>query len=152
VFPRGIGIDWQHHNPNPDIAMLNAIAQGKPRILKSLSESQLNTLRLAAGMMYLWGTNHAKEWFPPDFETDLALDRDAAARMVLFHAIHCVEVANYKDSGAAKQVEILAASDSCEPCKKIAGKRFKLNDVIELPYEHCTHEIGCRCTLIAVLK
>ncbi len=152
VFPRGIGIDWQHHNPTRDIAILNAIAQGKPRILKSLSESQLNTLRLAAGMMYLWGTNHAKEWLPPDFETNLALDRDAATRMVLFHAIHRVEVANYKDNGVAKQVEILVASDSCEACKKIAGKRFKLNDVIELPYEHCTNEIGCRCTLIAVLK
>jgi len=150
VFPRGIGIDWHHHDPAHDIAMLNAIFDGKPKILARLNESQSDTLRLVAGMMYLWGTNQGKEWLPPDFETELAIDNDAAARMFLFHATHRVNIANYKRSGVVKQVEILAAQDSCDECKKISGKRFKLNDVPELPYEHCTHEMGCRCTLLPI--
>jgi hypothetical protein len=152
VFPRGLGIDWRHHSPTRDIAILKAIANGQPGILKGLSRDQLDALRLAAGMTYLWGTNHASEWLPPDFQTNLVLDKDAAARMVLFHALHCVEMAEYQKNGVVKQVEILAASDSCDACKKIAGKRYKVNDVIELPHEHCTHEMGCRCTLIAVLN
>lgn len=152
VFPRGIGIDWKHHNPAHDIAMLNAIFGSKPKILARLNDSQSDALRLVAGMMYLWGTNQGKEWLPPDFETDLAMDNDAAARMFLFHATHRVNIANYKQSGVVKQVEILAAQDSCDACKKISGKRFKLSEVPELPYEHCTHEMGCRCTLLPITK
>lgn len=152
VFPRGIGIDWKHHNPAHDIAMLNAIFGSKPKILARLNDSQSDALRLVAGMMYLWGTNQGKEWLPPDFETDLAMDNDAAARMFLFHATHRVNIVNYKQSGVVKQVEILAAQDSCDACKKISGKRFKLSEVPELPYEHCTHEMGCRCALLPITK
>ncbi len=129
------GIDWRKSNAH--VLLLSKFLSPRQADDFALSESWKAAL---------------KEWLSPDFETNLVLDRDAATRMVLFHAIHRVEVANYKDSGVVKQVEILAASDSCEACKKIAGKRFKLNDVIELPYEHCTNEIGCRCTLITVLK
>jgi len=128
VFPRGMGIDWDHHDPDHDITMLNAIFDGKPKILALLNESQSYTLRLVSGMMYLWGTNQGKEWLPLDFETELAIDNDAAARMFLFHAMYRVNIANYKRSGV-KQVEILAAQDSCDECKKISGKRFTINGV-----------------------
>ena len=150
VFPRGIGIDWKHHNPAQNIAMLNAIFGSKPKILARLSESQSEALRLVAGMMYLWGTNQSKEWLSPDLKTNLAIDNNAAARMFLFHATHRVNIANYRQSGVVKQVKISAAQDSCNACKKISGKRFKLNEVPELPYEHCTHEMGCRCILLPI--
>jgi hypothetical protein len=150
IFSRGIGIDWKHHNPTRDIAMLNAIFGSKPKILTRLNDYQLGALRLAAGMIYLLGTNQGKEWLPPNFETGLPMDNDAAARMFFFHASHQVNVANYKQSGVVKQVDILTAQDSCDACKKISGNRYKLNEVLELPYEHCTHEMGCRCTLIPI--
>lgn len=152
VFPRGIGIDWSRHNPAHDIEMLNAIFGSKPKILACLNDSQSDTLRLAAGMMYLWGKNQAGEWLPPDFQTALTMDNDAAARMFLFHAIYQSNVANYMQSGVVKQVEILVSQDACEACKKISGKRFKLSEVPELPHEHCTHEMGCRCTLLPVVR
>ena len=103
-------------------------------------------------MDYLMGTNQVKEWLPLNFETGLAIDNDAAARMFVFYASHQADVANYRQSGVVKQVEVLAAQNSCEACKKISGKKFKLNQVIELPYEYCTHEMGCRCILIPVIK
>ena len=152
VFPRGIGIGWKHYNPARDMAMLNIIFSGKPRILASLSDSHLDKLRLVAGMMYLWGTNQCKEWLPPNFETDLAMDNDAAARMFVFYASHQISLADYKRSGVVKQVEISATQDSCNACKRIAGKRYKLNEVPELPYEHCMHQMGCRCTLLPITK
>jgi hypothetical protein len=152
VFPRGMGIDWKHYDPKRDITMLNIIFGSKPKILARLNDGQLDTLRFAAGMIYLWGTNQGQEWLPPDFQTGLVMDNDAATRMFFFHASHRVNIDNYKQSGVIKQVEILATQDSCDACKKISGKRFKLNDVIELPYEHCTHEMGCRCTVSPIVK
>jgi hypothetical protein len=152
VFPRGIGIDWKHHNPARDLEMLNAIFGSKPKILACLDDSQSDALRLAAGMMYLWGTDQVKEWLPSDFKINLAMDNDAAARMFLFHVTHQVNIANYRQSGVVKQVEILAAQDSCDACKKISGKRFILSQVPELPYEHCTHKMGCRCTILPITK
>jgi hypothetical protein len=42
---------------------------------------------------------------------------------------------------------ISCANDSlvCPACKKLSGKRFKISEVPELPYEQCTSEMGCRC-------
>jgi len=153
VFPRGMGIDWKHYNPAHDITILNFIFGRKPKILARLDDKQSLILRLVAGMMYLWGTNRAKkEWLPPDFETSLAMDNHAAARMFIFHATYLANIADYKQSRVVKRVEILAAPDSCDACKKISGKRFKLSEVPELPYEHCTHKMGCRCTLLPIVK
>lgn len=152
VFPRGMGVDWKHYDPKQDIPMLNIIFGSKPKILARLNDGQLDMLRLAAGMIYLCGTNKGQEWLPPDFQTGLAMDNNTAIRMFYFHALHQMNIYNYGQSGVVKQVEILAMQDSCDACKKISGKRFKLNDVIELPYEHCTHEMGCRCTVVPIVK
>ena len=147
MFPRGINVDWKHHNPAHDVAMLKVMFQAKPKILSSLNDEQMGHLRLAAGMMYLWGTNQAKNWLPDDFETDLIMDNDAAARMILFYASHLRSIAQYRAAGV-KTVEILATDDSCAACKKLARKKYKINEVPELPYEKCTSEVGCRCTTI----
>ena len=72
--------------------------------------------------------------------------------MFSFYALHHVNIVNYKQSGVVKQVEIFATQDSCDACKKISGKRFSLDQVLELPYEHCTHEMGCRCTLLPITE
>jgi hypothetical protein len=152
VFSRGTGTDWKHYNPKQDITMLNIIFGSKPKILACLNDDQLDTLRLAAGMLYLWGTNQGQEWLPPDFQTGLAMDNNTVVRMFYFYASHQANIDNYKQSGVVKQVEILATQNSCDACKKISGKRFKLNNVIELPYEHCTHEMGCRCTVVPIVK
>lgn len=152
VFPRGIGIDWKNHNPARDIEMLKLIFGNRPKILSRLNDDQLAALRLAAGMIYLLGTNQGKEWLPTGLQTGLSMDNDSATRIFFFYASHQANIANYRQSGVVKQVEILAAPNSCEACKKISGKKFKLNEVLELPHEHCTHKMGCRCTLLPVVK
>lgn len=151
VFPRGIGVDWKNHNPNRNVELLRLIFDGRPRILSRLSNDQLAALRPAAGMISLLGVSQGSQWLPADFETGLAMDNDAAVRMLSFHAMHQVDMASYRQGGV-KQVEIRAAEDSCEACKKISGRKFKLNEAPELPHEHCTHKMGCRCMALAVLK
>jgi hypothetical protein len=147
VFPRGMGIDWKQYNPAGDLAMLKFVFESKPKILGQLDNGQLNSLRVAAGMMYLWGSNECKNWLPPGFETSLAMDNDTAARMFLFRASHGSNLESYRQSRVVKSVIILSAQDSCEACRKISNKTYKLNQVLELPFEHCTHKMGCRCTL-----
>lgn len=151
VFPRGMGIDWKNHNPNRDVEMMNNIFSSRPKILSKLRDEKLDMFRQGAAMMSLWGKNTAKDWLPPDLTTELSFDVDTAARMFLFHASHKTSLEQYRKSGVVKFVEILAAQDSCDECKKFTKKKYKLNEVPELPHENCTHEKGCRCTLIPVV-
>jgi hypothetical protein len=147
VFPRGINIDWKHYSPTHYVAMLKTMFGGRPKILSSLDDQQMEYLRIAAGMTYLWGTNQADNWLPDNFETGLIMDNDAAARMIFFYASHQLNVAQYRAAGA-KTVEILATDNSCSACKKLAKRKYKLGEVPELPYEKCTSEMGCRCTTV----
>ena len=151
VFPRGLGTDWKNYNPDNDAELLNFIFTNKPKILSGVIDDDLDILRVGASMMSLWGVNSAKKWMPPNLSLNLRFDNDTAARMVLFHAKFKSDIAQYKKDNVVKSVEILTASDSCDECKKFAGKRYSLNNVPELPNEKCTHKFGCRCTISPIV-
>jgi hypothetical protein len=73
--------------------------------------------------------------------------------MVSSHAKYKSHIAQHKEnSDVIKSVEILTAPDSCDECKKFAGKRYSLNNLPELPHEKCTHKNGCRCTVVPVVS
>jgi hypothetical protein len=148
VFPRGIGIDWKHYNPKREIEILNSIFNNKPEILSKLEDDKLEPLRIGAAMMELGGENTASKWLPPNFETGLSIDNDSAARMLLFNSQHKETLKQYGESGAVQYVEILATPNSCESCKKLQGKRYKLSEAPKLPNPNCTHELGCRCVYL----
>jgi hypothetical protein len=151
VFSRGTGIDWKHHGPNLDILMLNNIFNKKPpKIIERLSNDKLEVVKIATAMMELWGDNKAKKWLPDNFETGLPFDGDAIVRMIEFQAVHKSTLERYRNEGI-KRVEIYPSGDSCEACKLLAGKRYKIKDALELPYEHCTHKMGCRCGYLPVV-
>ncbi len=152
--PRGLGVDWQNHDYTRDVDALGVIFGRTPKILGKVDEGQLGPLRLAAGMAHLWGTNRFEEWLPPGFTTGLKMDNDAAARMLMFLGIHKATIADYKSSGVVGEVEIHAARDErlCDACASMADKRFKLDEVPELPYEHCTSETGCRCCFAPIVS
>jgi hypothetical protein len=151
VFPRGIGEDWKHHNPNHDIEMLVTIFESNlPKIIARLGDEKVEVVRIAAAMMALWGENKAKKWLPDDFEIDLSFDYDTIVRMINFQAVHRASLEQYHNEGL-KHVEVLPASDSCESCKKLAHKHYKLDEVPELPNPNCTHKMGCRCTYLPVI-
>ena len=149
IFPRGLGIDWNNYDCRRDIAALKTIFNQRPAILKGINEECLDQLRIAAGMMHLWGTGSAKAWLPDNIQTGIHIDAESATRMFVFHASHQRNMQEYRDVGA-KSIEILGAGDSvtCSACRKIAGKKYKLRRVPELPYEKCKSAIGCRCTTV----
>jgi hypothetical protein len=154
TFPRGVGIDWDNPHIDSDIELLKAIFESRPRILHGLAEAEWEPLRIAAAMMHLWGTNEATKWLPTDFVGIPKFNHDTAARMVLFYGQHRRNMADYLEKGrdlGIKKVEILGSSDSCPQCKKLAGKTYVIDKVPELPYEKCTHEMGCRCEVLPVI-
>lgn len=148
VFARGVGVDWKHYNPNRDVQILQDVYENRPQILNKLDDSKLDSLRLGAAMMLLWGANKATRWIPADFSTGLSMDTDVAARMVLFNAQSTVTLKQFKETGI-EYVEVLGAPDSCESCKEIAGKMYRLSEAPTLPNPNCTHERGCRCVHLA---
>jgi hypothetical protein len=150
VFPRGLGIDWKNYDPTSDIDSLKLIFGTETEILEGIEKNRLNQLRLGAGMMLLWGTNTAKQWISDEFETGIHIDGDAACRMFVFHASHFRNMRGYKEAGV-KTVEVLGVNDgsTCDECRKINGKKYKLENVPDLPYGKCKCEIGCRCTTVA---
>lgn len=147
VFSRGIGIDWNNYDPSRDVEMLEMIFAAQPNILSSLNNEQMEHLRPAAGMMYLWGISQATAWLPSSLETNLELDNDTAARMIMFYASHKRNIAGLR-AAEAKTVKILSADDSCPSCKRLSESNHKISEVPELPYEKCTHRMGCRCRAI----
>jgi len=151
VFPRGM-VDWEHHKPDREIELLNSIFGGKPKILAKLGNGKLEDLRIAAAMMALWGKNDVKEWLSPDFETELSLDANVTARMFFFYAIHQHSLKQWRESSFVVGVYIFNnISDSCDACKKLLNTKYKLDEVPELPYEHCTNEMGCRCLVNPII-
>jgi len=77
---------------------------------------------------------------------------EVAERMAAFRAQHLAEMEHYQSLDFVKGFDILTSPDSCEACRRLKGKVYSLaEDVPLLPYEHCTHEIGCRCIAQPIL-
>ncbi len=144
-------MNWKNHDPGRDIAILRGIFYRRPKILAKLTEMQINVLCVGAGMMHLWGTNHTRAWLPEGFALPPHISPDVAARMLMFHAQHLVLIEEWRASGTIKEAEIIAAQDSCESCKSEAGKRYKLDELPELPHPSCTFPLGCRCVAALAL-
>jgi hypothetical protein len=150
VFPRGLGIDWTKPHKDGDVELLKAIFESRPKIMTGLAETEWGPLRVGAAMMHLWGTNKASKWLPADFVGIPKFDHDTAAIRVLFHGQHRRNMPGYIGEKDLK-VDILGSSNPYHDCKKIAGKTYSVNKVPELPYEKCTHKIGCRCKVLPVI-
>lgn len=150
VIKDGSGINWGMQNPDRDESKLKTIFSKTPSILRSLEKEQIDALRIAAGMMVIWGSNSGKKWLPENFSIPLQINVDTAVRMLSFHGSYLYDIKRFKNSDI-KFVQILSTETSCENCKKYAGKKYPIDQVVELPNPECTHEMGCRCCLTAII-
>lgn len=146
VFQRGINIEWKDYDPKQDVVVLGNIFDIVPKALAEIKPEFLEELQIAAGMMYLWGTNRGTQWLSNNADTQIKIDNSVAIGMLHSHAIYLREIADYKRRGI-KRLRILNANDPlvCDECKKLADKTYRLDEIPSLPYEKCTCEFGCRC-------
>lgn len=147
VFPRGVGVDWSKPS-EVQARRLKILFDAQPKILTDLPAKDWKPLRIAAGMMFLWGLNAASDWLPDDFVGVTRFDNDTAARMLVFHASFVDNMTAYREMGV-RTATISACEDSCEACHALNGKLLLLDEVPELPFYACTHVMGCRCLLLA---
>lgn len=151
VFPRGLGVDWNQRPSPEDVQKLERILEARPTILKEVAVDEWAPLQRAAAMMELWGERSGREWLPEGFVGASNLDVDTAIRMVLFAGDHQAKLEQYRNSGCARVEVSGCGEDSCPVCKKMNGKKYRVNQVPELPHPECTHEMGCRCMLLPVI-
>lgn len=150
--PRGMGIDWKHYNPERDCAVLRAIFSDIPAILRGVTQSAIETLRVAAAMMFLWGRKPRRTWLPLHYETGIDLDGDDAARMIMFYGQNQHSLAQYAEERVVDAVRVSACPGHCWACGKMNGKSFALSEAPELPHPNCTGERGCRCVYVPHLN
>lgn len=65
-------------------------------------------------------------------------------------AEHLAMLQRIRQGGVATKVRILANHDCCPVCRSFEGA-YEFDDVPELPFEGCSHPMGCRCIYAPVL-
>jgi hypothetical protein len=139
-FPRSTDCDSTH-----DLDVLNEIGTVRLKQCATTSDSTVMSLRVAAGMMYLWGTNKPEKWL-----TDSDKKFANQAMVILSAATAKVRLREMKRTGI-KRVEMLSSGrdDMCVVCRKDDRTIYDISSAPELPHEDCTCEFGCACMLIA---
>ena len=152
LIPRDSGVDWNQYSPVRDMLILTSIFGGTPKVLARLSQSKMEPLRLAVGMMHLWGADSPSAWLPTGFDTGSDIDSETAAHMLHYYAAQQAALVQYRQMGFVKAVRIEPRNDSdtCEACRRLASMTFRLDEVPDLPYEGCTSAHGCRCSTVTV--
>lgn len=152
-YPRGVSVDWS----TADKAMyqnLRAVFAAQPKFHKRRFGKVSPELRERAAMSVLWGTSRLEDIFPMSEQAEQV---GLFSRMLEFHANYMREVeqlGNLSEGGLKMQCEIIGAEDqntTCAACLNDNGKVYSLEDVPELPHEHCKCAIGCRCVMVAKL-
>jgi hypothetical protein len=145
-YEQGLSGDrFTTYDPTDDVVALNAIFSYKlPPLWQSIG-GDLEELRLAAGMDFLWGTKNAK-WLPLLPDTDMA-KRRSAVWLFLHNGYYHRAMWGYRKTSVVPHVAVLAG-ECCDNCKKLAGIKFTLDKIPELPYKECTREQGCNCVVM----
>jgi hypothetical protein len=113
-----------------------------PRILDSVPEAELRTVRVAGALMFLLGLRHP----PASFGRPLVgprFDFEAASRMVLSFCLLTREVAASRDLGF-KRATVYGRDQCCPECRAIP-KVIAVDDALKLLLKSCSNGEGCGC-------
>jgi hypothetical protein len=154
IFPRGMGIDWEHYDAKRDIMILELIFSSYPKILKSVSKENIRVLQFFAAQMHLWGRNNVIKNQKAPKQIKSHLDINAASRMILFFALSKKNVLEYRKSGMKKVKVVSYVNDShvCDYCQSMHNSYYDIDNFPEVPLENCVSDIGCRCIVEPVFS
>jgi hypothetical protein len=147
LFPkRNVG-EGKNHKTKQDIEVLTLISTSHPKILKDVSTNELDHLRLAASMMYLWDTHTGVKWIPSQFKLSTSVGVDTAIRMLCSYSINLSKLSEFQPGkDGIVWVTISTIEECCAECNKLSGNIYQLKDVVEIPFERCTNILGCDCS------
>jgi len=148
IFPCKVGSDWKRYKLMLDVRPVRFMFSSRPRVLAEFPRDALESLRVAAAMMYLWRESRATKWFQTGFMGVGRIEADRAARMLVAHGEFCRDVDDFK-ARRVKTVRLMGDL-RCEHYRYRDFVRFPLAEVPELPDPECTLPDGCTCDLRAV--
>lgn len=151
VFPRGMGTDWKSPSLRARMAGDCRLAlQARPLRLKSLSEEQLEKVRLACVVHDLCATYMDSDWL---LNASEPISEDSLCDFILdiktnisFQATQRVAV----ESGTKLTYQVVRVAADCQSCQAVDGVVFDPGSAPELPMEECTGKPPClvHCTLL----
>lgn len=123
-------------------------------IVKGAQDNRFPELRVAAALSSLWGEDtsrflpgRGKEALPGN-----SFDIATAARMLLFQVKSRQAFADLQGE-EVEFVKLLCTETSdewrsCEYCRALAGKIYRLAEAPIPPHAGCNHKMGCRCEML----
>jgi len=131
----------------PDLADVSNVFSVSPRILAGVNTEALEHLRVAGGMAFLGLRGHR---LPESLETGIRLAGPAAVNMIIAAVQIGRNVESWRRLGLVRTVKILCSADGpCAACAGLRSRIWPINELPEIPYEHCTSPQGCRCVVCA---
>lgn len=133
---------------------IRALINCHPKILRSLSHDLRTKLNFAAIMAELLGPQYREsEWLPEDLNLGLRMTSSAAVRTFGFCERHYDQLNVFAHSGLTElKINVCRNVDgsypACPVCKKLRDTIWTKDTIPELPYEHCTNNLGCRCLVL----
>lgn len=133
----------------PNLADVSSVFSVRPRILAGVNEEALEHLRVAAGMAFLGLSDHG---LPENLETGIRLAGPEAVNMIIGTVQNGRNVELWRRSGLVRTVKIFCSADGpCVACAELRNRVWPIEELPEIPYEHCTSPQGCRCGCVADL-
>ena len=147
VFSRGIGMNWATYGSGSELRVLQFLFSRCPAQIRHYPSDRILMLRIAAGMIYLWGLSNPSPWLLT-FQAD-SWAPEVAARMLLFYAQHFQRVEELEAARMTRAVVMGCDLDQCPECRKQDGKVYRTNKLPDIPFAKCTCPEGCRCMIRA---
>jgi hypothetical protein len=116
----------------------------RPKILNGLKPEQWDGLYLSYAVWQLLG-RAAPNKCMPGFTGIGAMDSETVMRMLGFYIDHQRDLARWHELGIKRGTILCCNAGSCDMCKALDKKIYRLDKLPELPYKGCTCALGCRC-------
>ncbi|MBV9082749.1 MAG: hypothetical protein JOZ62_08750 [Acidobacteriaceae bacterium] len=128
---------------------LKWVARVRPAILDGVPGQVLETLRDELAVDCLFNFPDRRRW-PESERARYPFERAIIKEMLFASAVFHSDVEVWKETGLVPSVRIRGFRDgSCDCCAALHAQVYSLEDVPELPYQHCQNgELGCRCSAV----
>jgi hypothetical protein len=150
VFPRGMGIDWAHLDPEPMERRIRLIFTRVPKSLIDTPSEYLPICRVGAAMFVLvWNVGEVSTWIsrhiPGETEERLCkIAQDLHSHACFLDEIDTLE--SFQAIGGLYRLRVHASNDDhvCASCKHLAEGTHPLENSPEIPNPDCSSESWCR--------
>ena len=135
--------------------ILELILTRTPALFDGYPPEVLHPLRIAAGLMELWGTYTIPDQVRIDDIPEQRFSPQAIGHMLHSHACFLKKIEEFSAVGI-KRVEFIGSKDptDCQACQEADGQSYTTEDVPEIPLKtcQCKSPFGCRLKVIAYVK